>query len=202
MEEKGNGEVDKDLRGFTAVGFYSVSRTVSRFYCFFFMLNDISEAVVLRHHFLTCSHLCCVSNTINEMYLTFAGGSLCSIVKIPKWTVRRLYIMVWWARSENWTQSSCHGVATPSPEVVKHNYTSSLDYKWWRRCTGRFGNLGWEMEHAERELCGRPWLPSPVSLHFAFGRQCCLTLRPNTIDKNTGSILPLWDNTSQAPAKN
>lgn len=95
-----------------------------------------------------------------------------------------LYILVWWARSENWTQSSSHGMATPSPEVVKYNWIGVMNHRWWRQCARRFGSLGWELKHVERQLCGMPWLPPLVSLHFAFGWQCHLTLRPDTIEKN------------------
>lgn len=43
------------------LGFYSASYTVSHFYCFWFMPDDHSEAVVLKHYFVSCSCLGYVS---------------------------------------------------------------------------------------------------------------------------------------------
>lgn len=61
----------------------------------------------------------------------------------------------------------------------------------------RFGNLCWELKRVEREICGTPWLPSPLSPTSAFGRQRCLTLRPGSFDKSTCCIWLLWDSISQ-----
>lgn len=95
MEQWGNGRVDKALRSFTDV-FYSASCIVSHFYCFFFVLNDPSEAVTLKHYFLSCSHLCDVSNTVPDMYLIFASRNLHSKLKIPKWNSKGSTYCTYW----------------------------------------------------------------------------------------------------------
>lgn len=67
------------LGSFNAVGFYSESCRV-----IFVTLTDASEAVILEHYFLSCLHLCCVSITVHDTYLTYASRSLHSKRKIPK----------------------------------------------------------------------------------------------------------------------